>query len=62
MNHCGGVERMLQDDRAACLLELMVYWSSAGGTELERGHSAGQVQHTQLTDLNRLMSIIQLLH
>lgn len=30
MDHCGGVERMLEEDRAACLLELMVYWSSAG--------------------------------
>lgn len=38
MNHCGSVERMLEDDTAACLLELMVYWSSAGSTELERGH------------------------
>lgn len=37
-NHCVGVERMAENDRTACLLELMVYWSSAGGNELERGH------------------------
>lgn len=53
----------MENDRTACLLELMVYWSSAGCTELERGHWQLARCNTHMTHwLNRLMSITQLPH